>query len=376
MATGSPSRSGPAALLVALILLGGSPVKAAKIEAEEVPTGLPSNVNLYAVCWKPGGSEAIAVGDDRAVTVYRDSSGAFTNVEAPSAPEFLLDVAWKPDSSFAMAVGSDGTACLYNGRSVTAVSTGTTKYLYDVDWWPDGSAALVVGAGGTVLRYAGGAWSALESGVAANLMGVSCRGLDGSALVVGLNSTFLRVDADGTVRKLAFEGDWALHSVAWSPQGTPALITGANGIVATYDGSSVRFVNRDTPNVFLGCSWRPDGTQALICGDTGIILRLRDGRLAFIDPGIRSLIQGIAYRPDGSYALGVGNLAKCVRYPVKAGPFPPGPLDNPFVWGGIVAAAALGIALAALKDWGDRRELRPGAEGPGRKAGGAMRRRR
>jgi hypothetical protein len=193
--------------------------------------------------------------------------------------------------------------------------------------------------------------------------------MNGSGLAVGLNSTFLMITPDGNVQRFVFEGDWALHSVAWNPQGTLAVITGANGIIATYDGRSVTFVNKDTPNVFLGSCWKPDGSEALICGDTGIILKLRDGRLTYIDPGVRGLLQGIAYRPDGSYALAVGNKAKCVRYPKKPAEKPPGLLDNPFVLGGIVAVVAIGIAYAAVKDRRDRKAIPSGPEKRDRRSG-------
>jgi hypothetical protein len=284
-----------------------------------------------------------------------------------------MDVAWDPAGAFALAVGSGGGAFLWNGQTITPVATGSTAYLYGLDWWPGGAGALVVGSSGTILRYAGGVFSPLASGVDVQLMDVSCRSTDGSALVVGLNSTFLRVAADGTVTKLTFEGDWSLYSVSWNPEGTSAVITGGNGIIATYDGTAVKFINRDVPYTFLGSCWRPDGACALICGDTGTILKMQNGRLTLIDPGIRSLIQGIAYRPDGSYALAVGNKAKCVRYPKKPAEKPPGLLDNPFVLGGIVAVVAIGIAYAAVKDRRDRKAI---PSGPAKREGRSRERRR
>ena len=174
----------------------------------------------------------------------------------------------------------------------------------------------------------------------------------------------------GAVEKFQFEGDWALHSVAWNPQGTLAVITGANGIVATYDGTSVKFVNQNTPNVFLDVCWKPDGSQALISGDTGIILKLKDGRLSYIDAGIRSLIQGIAYRPDGSYALAVGNKAKCVRYPMTPLARQPGLLDNPLVLGGMITVVAVIVVSVAYLDWREKRQL-PSWKIAGRNAPGA-----
>ena len=362
-----------AALAAAAILMASFPAEAVKIEADEIPTGLPLSVNLYGVSWKPSGSEALAVGDTRTVVIYKDSTASFRSVDAPSAPNFIMDVAWDPAGAFALAVGSGGGAFLWNGQTITPVATGSTAYLYGLDWWPGGAGALVVGSSGTILRYAGGVFSPLASGVDVQLMDVSCRSTDGSALVVGLNSTFLRVAADGTVTKLTFEGDWSLYSVSWNPEGTSAVITGGNGIIATYDGTAVKFINRDVPYTFLGSCWRPDGACALICGDTGTILKMQNGRLTLIDPGIRSLIQGIAYRPDGSYALAVGNKAKCVRYPKKPAEKPPGLLDNPFVLGGIVAVVAIGIAYAAVKDRRDRKAI---PSGPAKREGRSRERRR
>lgn len=347
-------------VIVAACLVPAIPARAADVEADELPTGLLPGVNLYALAWKPSGSEALVVGDSQAVVVYRHSTGSFRKVDAPSAPEFLMGAAWKPDSSFALAVGSSGTACLYNGQTVTAIATGTTRYLYDVEWGPDGSWACIVGAEGTILRYSGGVFTPVQSGTNRTLYAVSFNPGDGSALAVGVNGTFLRVAPDGTVAKLPFEGDWTLHSVAWNPSGTLAVITGANGIVATYQGSTVKFINQDTPNVFLDVCWKPDGSRALICGDTGIILRLQDGRLAYIDPGIRGLLRGIAYRPDGSYALAVGNNAKCVRYPRMPAPGRPGLLDDPLVLGGIIAVAAVAVLSVIYRDWRQRLKLRSG----------------
>jgi hypothetical protein len=165
------------------------------------------------------------------------------------------------------------------------------------------------------------------------------------------------VDPDGTVTKLPFEGDWSLHSVCWNPAGTVAVITGANGIVATYDGASVSFVNQNTPNVFLGSCWKPDGSSALVCGDTGIILKLQEGRLTYIDSGVRSVIQDISYRPDGSYALAVGNKAKCIRYPLKSATNNFGILENPYVLGGIAAVVVAAFAYVGYNEWRDRQEL-------------------
>lgn len=346
-----------AAVLAAAFVLSTLPAEAFKVETDDIPTGLSQNVNLYAIGWKPSGAEALVVGDSKAVLVFRDSTGSFRKIEAPLAPDFLMGAAWKPDSTFALAVGSAGTALLFNGQTVTNVDTGTTRFLYDVEWAPDGSRALIVGAEGTILRYAGGVFSPVGSGTGKTLYKVSVNPTDHSALAVGVNSTLLRINPDGTVVKLPFVEDWTLHSVAWNPQGTLAVITGANGIVATFDGAAVKFINRDTPNVFLDVCWKPDGSQALISGDTGIVLKLREGRLTYIDAGIRSLLQGIAYRPGGSYALAVGNKAKCVRYPMKPAPKPASLLDNPLVLGGVIAVVAVAVVSVAYLDWREKRQL-------------------
>jgi hypothetical protein len=360
-------------MVVWALVAEGMPASATAPEAETLHnTGLPSYVNLYGVSWKPDSSKALIVGDNSAVVVYDDSSGTFTTVDASAYDNFLLDAGWRPDGLYAMIVGGNGQALAFNGKALTPLSTGSNESLYSVDWKTDSSEALLVGGDGAILQFRDSLFTAVASGTGVLLKDVCYDPTDGSALIVGLNSTVLRLKPDGAVERIPFDGDFSLYCVAWSPQGTLAVICG-RGIIATYDGNAVTIISQGTDQNILGCCWAPDGSQALLCGDTGVLVKLRQGKLYAVvtPPDFASVLQDVSYRPDGGAALAVGFRAAVARLPPRPSSAAPCLVENPLVIAGLVlvfGGAAAGWYYLGKKE-------REGPEpAPPKEAGGKRRR--
>jgi photosystem II stability/assembly factor-like uncharacterized protein len=317
--------------------------------------------HLYGISWKPDGSEALVVGDQRTVLRYMDASKEFTKIEYNEGGSFLLDVAWRPDSLYALVVGSAGSAFAYNGQTLVPYNANTNEYFYDVNWKADSSEALLVGSSGMIMRFKDGSFTKVDSGTTKTLFASSWRSIDGSALIVGAAGTVLRMTADGKVSSIVFTETAELFDVAWLPGGTMALIVGGNGIIATYNGTNFNFLNKDTLNNFLGCCWRPGTATGLICGDTGIIIQLTEGRLKWIEVvEIKSPFQTLEYRPQGDYLIAVGNSGKAVKYPGTNKPNnTPCFLESPLMLAGITL---IGIALLAVYLTTGRRSAKNTAE--------------
>jgi WD40 repeat protein len=203
----------------------------------------------------------------------------------------------------------------------------------------------------------------VNSNTAVDLFSCSWNPKTGTALISGASSTLLRLETNGTVTKIPFEGDWSLYSVSWNPNGDKALITGANGNIVVYDGTTIFTIHNGTPDNFLGCCWKPGSDSAFLCGDAGSILEYSAGKLTMRNSGLQSQLYGIRFRPQGDYFLSVGYFAKVARYPKV--PPPPGVclLDNIFVIAGIASIIAAVIMAYIIKTRLNRRQAPSGPEG-------------
>ena len=108
----------------------------------------------------------------------------------------------------------------------------------------------------------------------------------------------------------------AITDLAWSPDGTTALLVGNRGAVLRYDGATVEELASPTVENLRRVAWRPDGAFALIVGNGGTVLRFDPpGQLSPV-PGDRAhTLRALAWRPDGAYALVGAYASRWVGYP-------------------------------------------------------------
>ncbi len=281
----------------------------------------PGSRPLRWVAWRPGGGEALLVGNRG--EAYRYQGGAFARVDTGSAHN-LRGVAWSPDGGTALLAGNRGAVLLLDAAGVRELASPSVENLRRVAWAPDGASALIIGNAGVVLRYdaSTGALQALPGDRAHTLRSIAWRPDGAYALIGGYASRFAgyprphvlyRCDGRYTQALLATDDEDDAVAIDWRPGPSPAealvLVVSYDGDVArnkivTYDGSHVRSVAvGGSQAALLGAAWRPDGVYALLCGERGALMRWDGGEMTPIGTSTRDNLIGPFWHPDGSYAL-------------------------------------------------------------------------
>lgn len=286
---------------------------------ETVPTGLTQD--FLGVAYHPSGSSALVVGEG----IYEFDGAQLTQV---SGIGVFHGAAWRPQGDYALIVGTNGQIFMYNGVQLRCLTSGYYPDLNAVAFSPGGDQAVIVGWWGSVALFENNTLTDISLYSDRVLEGV-CWHPDGShALITGINDftteevikwdrTELTVvyagpagwpgDIDyhptddyalicktwghaatfgnGTYENLVtgFELDTdGLTGVAWSPDGTTALITGAwyhgtHGDLRTvieYDGERFNALRMfENFDAYEDVAWKPDSSQALIVGKNGGLQR-------------------------------------------------------------------------------------------------------
>src|SRR5438132_132181 len=96
----------------------------------------------------------------------------------------------------------------------------------------------------------------------------------------------------------------AIASIASNPTGTLALLVGNNGMVLSYNGSTLTLLSQVTSSWLYGVTWSSSGT-AYIVGNGGIELTYSNGTLTKLPSsgtpslgGTTSSLRGIAWKPQ------------------------------------------------------------------------------
>jgi len=94
-------------------------------------------------------------------------------------------------------------------------------------------------------------------------------------------------------------GTNAIKSIAFNPTGSLALLVGDNGMVLTYNGSTLTLLPIITGSWLYAVSWSSSGT-AYILGGNGTILTYANGTLSKLPstPLTTSQFRGIAWKPQ------------------------------------------------------------------------------
>lgn len=226
----------------------------------------------------------------------------------PSTSTFE-SVAVQPRGGQALAVGEDGALSrLEPGIGWDSLASPTTANLHAVAW-PSPERAWAVGAGGTILRFEGESWvadPASQSASRASLFGLAFRSAD-DGVAVGDDGTILRWDGQRWVRDPGAAGvpRLRLAGVAAAPWGYLAVGNGGT-VLESVGGEPWRSAlspslaqrlrsdqSQRLPNLIAAAS-TSDGT-VLVGGSRGVLLQrdpagpVRLSDLGWIDGSIHTV---------------------------------------------------------------------------------------
>lgn len=157
-----------------------------------------------------------------------------------------LDGVWGTSSSDVFVVGANGTILHYDGRSWTAMESGTTQGLYAV-WGSSSNDVYAVGYGGTVLHYDGTSWSSTPipyprgGNETRDLYAVWGTGPN-DIFIGGANGAMIHWDGSRWNYQAIFTS-WDVQSV-WGSSPTNVYAVDADGKPHQYDGRAWRHYDR------------------------------------------------------------------------------------------------------------------------------------
>lgn len=186
-------------------------------------------------------------------------TSGYSKLTLPQNVSSLASVCRASDTEW-YAVGTSGTALLFNGTSVSQVSTGTSNELLDVDC-PAPGVAVACGKNGTALVLRNGAFANLSFGQSVTLS--SCRIHNGVIYVAGDN-VFASYQNGAWSMRPARAGAQALQVLG------PTDIYAASGKdVWRFDGTS--WSSRITASAGLRSSMK-QGTHIFFAGSGGALV--------------------------------------------------------------------------------------------------------
>lgn len=227
--------------------------------------------------WGDSASGAsIAVGE----RVWQQRDGRWR----PMAAEHrgVLTAVWGSSMANVFAVSSEGEILHHDGRSWSAMVSGTTAHLTRV-WGTAGDEVFAVGHGGTILYHDGdpaGRWQPMNATTTANLEGVW--GADASDMyAVGEGGVILHFDGnpEGTWRAMENDNPVGLNAV-WGNDGDDVFAAGDGGVILHHVGdSAIGWQLMSTSTIGeIHDLWGDSFDNVIAVGYSGIILHY-DGRV-------------------------------------------------------------------------------------------------
>ena len=229
---------------------------------------LPHGCRLFSV-WGTSGKDVFAVGDSGTILHF---DGRTWSAVKSGTTRWLYSV-WGAGPANVFAVGDHGTILHYNGKSWAPMKSGTTESLYSV-WGTGPTNVFAVGSHGTILHYDGRAWASMISGTRLDLFSV-WGSSSKDVFAVGAEGTIIHFDGRAWA-PMKSGAPYGLNSV-WGTGPTNIFAVGLHGTILHPDSSAWSSLSLRT-TAWLRSVWGASATSVFAVGDHGTILHYRGPR--------------------------------------------------------------------------------------------------
>jgi PKD repeat protein len=235
---------------------------------------------------------------------------ASINVTGCVATVTDTDVGGKITPSGSVSFSSNSTG-VFAQPSCTLASTGIVGVASCLVNYAPG----VIGFHRITVSYAGDS-SHLSSSSGSATVKVIAPPKPAYALVVSTDGKVFRLYQNGTLILVGQPVTTPLRTIAWKPDGSYALISGDDGVLLKYDGTTLTTIatGMSTGLNLWTVSWKPDGSYALIGGSVGTLFKYDGVTVTTITNPFSTTILSISWHPSGSYALLVGRNGLALTY--------------------------------------------------------------
>jgi WD40 repeat protein len=250
----------------------------------EGPTGIPIQPGFSPIgLWGNSDNDIFMVGENGIILHYDGKS--LTAME--SGTEKRLNAVWGSSHNDTFAVGLTGTILHYDGERWTKMKSGTYQELHGI-WGSSAHNVFAVGIKGMILHYDGQQWSKMQNDDRADLLAIW--GASGSDIfAVGRSGTILHYDGQRWTRMHRGQG-W-LEAV-YGSSGSNVFAVGATDTILHYDGQRWNKMESGlSPNPHG--VWVSSDTEAFIVGYGGVILRYDGQQWSKMESNSSKLLRGI-----------------------------------------------------------------------------------
>gem|GEM_PF-2956618 len=174
------------------------------------------------------------------------------------------------------------------------------------------SYALSVSNDGRVFRYQNGTFTLIGQPVTTALRSIAWTPDGSYALISGDSAVLLKYDGTQLVRiPTSISSSFNFWTVAWKPDGSYALVGGTSGLLFKYDGTSITTINNQFSSTILSIAWYPSGGYALMVGRSGLALTYDGTTVRSLSSGVSGDLDTAAWNPTGTYSL-IGGVSGIV----------------------------------------------------------------
>lgn len=166
------------------------------------------------------------------------------------------------------------------------------------------SYALAVSNDGRIFRYQNGTFMLIGQPVTTALRSIAWTPDGSYALISGDSAVLLKYDGTQVVRiPTSISTSFNFWTVAWKPDGSYALVGGTSGLLFKYDGTSITTINNPFSSTILSIAWHPTGSYALMVGRSGLALTYDGNIVRSLSSGVSGDLETAAWNPTGLYSL-------------------------------------------------------------------------
>ncbi len=202
-------------------------------------------------------------------------------------------------------VGLYGTVRVWNGTGWQYISSGTSRFLRSVSGY-DCDHAWVAGDLGVVLRWTGSSFSMESTPVSTNLYAVKAVDAEEAWAVGDMGVVLHRINGAWEQESIPDMPEINLRAVDFDSSTGLVWISGENGFICSYDGTTMTQLNHDILNQTDLAAIRvlPGNTSRIIMGTSGKCWRFSDDGFTEIPTGTSEDFHCLHFGTDGILRAG------------------------------------------------------------------------